>query len=43
MPVKLIRLEMAVLVSPAEQANTICARYGIEWGNDLDLGMLWSC
>jgi hypothetical protein len=37
-----IRLAMDVLVSPAPQANTICARCTIEWGNDLELAMLWS-
>jgi hypothetical protein len=34
---------MAVLVSPAPQANTICARSPIESGNDLEMAMLWSC
>ena len=43
MAVKPIRLAMAVLVSPAPQANTICALCTIEWGNDLELAMLWSC
>jgi hypothetical protein len=43
LPVKPIRLEMAVLVSPAPQANTIYARSPIESGNDLEMAMLWSC
>ena len=42
-PVKSIRLAMAVLVSPAQQACTICARCTIEWGNELELAMLRSC
>ncbi len=42
MPVKPIRLAMAVMVSPAPQPSTICAHCTIEWGNDLELAMLWS-
>jgi hypothetical protein len=38
-----MRLAMEVLVSPAPQASTICARCTIEWGKERELAMLCSC
>jgi hypothetical protein len=42
-PLSPIRLAMDVLVAPAPQAKMICDRCTSEWGNDLELVMLWSC
>jgi hypothetical protein len=43
MPLDPILLAMAVLVSPAPQANTIWARCTIECGSEREMAMPWRC